>query len=364
MSDSTLLRTPLYDEHLRLGARMVPFAGWEMPLQYSGIIEEHHAVRRSVGMFDVSHMGRFEVRGPGAASGLRRLCTYAVDRLSPGQGHYSFLCNEAGGALDDIYVFRLAQDRFLVVANAANAAKVWGWLLSHLPPGAEPVDRHRGTAMVAVQGPRAVATCATALSPALASLPRRGCAELPWGEGALFASRTGYTGEDGLELVTEAEAGPALWRRLLEAGVTPCGLGARDTLRLEAALPLYGQDIDEGVNPFELGLSFAVSLDDGADFIGREALLQVRDEGPRRLLACLRATERGIMRAGYPIYHQGQEVGKVTSGGYSPSLGTSIGLGFLPPPLAKVGTALTVGVRGQPLPVQVVPRPFYRPPRP
>ncbi len=343
---------------------MVPFAGWEMPLQYSGIIEEHRAVRQSVGMFDVSHMGRIEVLGREAASGLRRLCTYAVDRLAPGQGHYSFLCNEAGGILDDIYVFRLASERFLLVVNAANADKVRAWLEAHLPAGAQLADRHRSTAMVAVQGPRAVSTCAAVLSAELARLPRRGCAELPWGEGVLFASRTGYTGEDGLELVVEAGTGTALWRRLLDAGAAPCGLGARDTLRLEAALPLYGQDIDEGVNPFELGLAFAVSLDDGADFVGRRALLQVRQEGPRRLLACLRARERGIMRAGYPIYHDGEEVGHVTSGGYSPTLGVSIGLGFLPPPLAKVGTALTVGVRGRPLPVEVVPRPFYRPPRP
>lgn len=364
MSEPALLRTPLYEEHVRLGARMVPFAGWEMPLQYRGIIEEHMAVRKAAGMFDVSHMGRFEVRGPEAAAGLRRLCTYAVERLAPGQGHYAFLCNEGGGILDDIYVFRLARDRFLVVANAANAGKVRRWLEAHLPPGAGLVDRHRSTTMVAAQGPQAVAICSAALALSLGDLPRRGCMETAWAEGTLFASRTGYTGEDGVELVVEAEAGPALWRRLLAAGVVACGLGARDTLRLEAALPLYGQDIDEGVNPFELGLAFAVSLDDGAPFIGREALLRVREQGPQRLLACLRATERGIMRAGYPIYRGQDEVGKVTSGGYSPSLGTSIGMGFLPPPLAQPGTALTVGVRGRPLPVQVVPRPFYRPPRP
>jgi|DewCreStandDraft_1066081.scaffolds.fasta_scaffold00290_69 aminomethyltransferase len=363
MGETSLLRTPLYPEHLRLGARMVPFAGWEMPLQFRGIVEEHHAVRRAAGMFDVSHMGRFEVQGPEAAAGLRCLCTYAVDRLAPGQGHYSFLCNESGGILDDIYVFRLAGERFLVVANAANADRVRGWLEAHLPTGARLVDRHRSTAMIAVQGPRAVETCAAALVPALGSLPRRACLEVAWGEGTLFASRTGYTGEDGLELVVEAETGAPLWQRLLAAGVVPCGLGARDTLRLEAALPLYGQDIDESVNPFELGLAFAVSLDDGATFVGRQALLRVREQGPRRLLACLRATERGIMRAGYPIYRGQDEVGKVTSGGYSPTLGVSIGMGFLPPPLAQPGTALTVGVRGRPLPVRVVPRPFYRPPR-
>jgi aminomethyltransferase len=360
---SLLLRTPLYQEHVRLGARMFPFAGWEMPLQYRGIIEEHRAVRTAAGMFDVSHMGRYWVVGEGAATALRRLTTYNVTALPQGMGHYSFLCREDGGILDDVYVFRPAQQRFLVVANAANAQKVWGWLRAHITPSVGLENVHRETAMIAVQGPKAVAISATALSLPLAHLHRRGCLETTWEGQVLFASRTGYTGEDGLELVVPASHGPLLWQRLLEAGVVPCGLGARDTLRLEASLPLYGQDIDESVNPVELGLTFAVSLDDDADFLGREAIVRALREGPKRVLSCLRAEGRGIMRPGCSALHEGRQVGTITSGGHSPMLGVSIGMAFLPPSLAQVGTRLIVDVRGRPLPVRVVRRPFYRPPK-
>ncbi|HEU4760066.1 MAG TPA: glycine cleavage T C-terminal barrel domain-containing protein, partial [Dehalococcoidia bacterium] len=192
--------------------------------------------------------------------------------------------------------------------------------------------------------------------------PRR-CGETAWRGQTLFASRTGYTGEDGLELVVEADAGPALWRALLDAGVRPCGLGARDTLRLEAALLLYGNDMDEDTNPWEVGLGWAVSLDDGADFVGREALLRLREEGSRRLLVCLRAEDRGVMRAGCPVLRSGSAVGKVTSGGYSPTLETSIGMAFVPPDLAAEGSELTVDVRGRSLPARVAPRPFYKRPK-
>ncbi|MBI1886440.1 MAG: glycine cleavage system aminomethyltransferase GcvT [Chloroflexi bacterium] len=360
-----LRRTALYDEHLRLGARMVPFAGWEMPVQHTGIVEEHHAVRRAAGMFDVSHMGRFEVRGPQAAAMLRYVCTYDVTRLSPGEGHYTVACHPDGGIIDDVYVFCLDPERFMLVANAANAERIRDWLARHVGGfKAELVDRHESTAMVAVQGPHAAAACARALPGEVADIGKRRCVEVEWRGETLFASRTGYTGEDGFELVVPAQAGPELWRTLLKAGVTPCGLGARDTLRLEAALLLYGNDMDDSVNPFEAGLGWVVNLDDGADFIGREALLRVSEEGPARLLACLKAEGRGIMRAGCPILRSGEKVGKVTSGGFSPTLGLSIGMGFLPPPLAEAGTELEVDVRGKPLPVRVVPRPFYKPPKP
>ncbi|MFQ6020215.1 MAG: glycine cleavage system aminomethyltransferase GcvT, partial [Dehalococcoidia bacterium] len=337
-------------------------AGWEMPVQYVGIVEEHHAVRQSAGMFDVSHMGRFEVVGPEASPMLRRLSTYDVARLSPGRGHYAVVCREDGGILDDIYVFRLSPQRFLVVANAANAERIRDWLLAHRSPfRAEVVDCHLSTAMVAVQGPEAVARAAAVIGETFAgSVPKRGCGETEWEGETLFASRTGYTGEDGFELVVPAGAGPTLWRRLLDVGVQPCGLGARDTLRLEAALLLYGNDMDEHTNPYEVGLGWVVSLDDGADFIGREALVRAREATPQRLLVCLRALERGVMRAGCTILHSGQQVGKVSSGGFSPTLGVSIGLGFVAPDLAAEGTGLVVEVRGRPLPAQVVSRPFYR----
>ena len=384
----TLRRTPLFAEHVRLGARIVPFAGYEMPLQYTGVIEEHNAVRQATGMFDVSHMGRFEVLGPDAGRFLRYVCTWDMPRLEAGEGHYAAACRTDGGILDDVYVFCLANGRartkvagealrqaqgermegtrHLIVVNASNADKMRRWLDQHIAPfEAGLVDRHASTAMIAVQGPRWLDRLSAVIGREFVrSLRPRRCGETEWRGETLFASRTGYTGEDGLELVIEAGAGPALWRALLEAGVTPCGLGARDTLRLEAALLLYGNDMDEGTNPWEAGLDWVVSLDDGADFLGRQALVRRREAGPSRLLVCLKATDRGIMRHDCAILRSGQQVGKVTSGGYSPTLSTSIGMGFVPPTLAAEGTELTVDVRGKALPVTIVPRPFYKRPKP
>jgi len=356
-------QTPLYDEHKRLAARMAPFAGWEMPIQYKGIIHEHQAVRANAGMFDVSHMGRFEVTGPEAAQLLRYVCTYAVTHLRPGEGHYTAVCQPDGGIIDDIYVFLVAPDRFLVVANAANAQAIRDWLIDHSRRfNADVVDRHRSTAMIAVQGPQAVEICSRSVAGQLEEISKRRCREIDWKGQKLSASRTGYTGEDGFELTVSAELASTLWQELLSAGVEPCGLGARDTLRLEAALLLYGNDIDTGVNPYEAGLEWVVSLDDGLDFIGREALLKVKEAGAQRSMACLRALDRGIMRAGYPILRDGEQVGRVSSGGFSPTLDVSIGMALLPPSLAAEGTKLSVDIRGNPLPVTVVQRPFYKSP--
>jgi len=356
-------QTPLYDEHKRLAARMAPFAGWEMPIQYKGIIHEHQAVRANAGMFDVSHMGRFEVTGPEAAQLLRYVCTYAVTHLRPGEGHYTAVCQPDGGIIDDIYVFLVAPDRFLVVANAANAQAIRDWLIDHSRRfNADVVDRHRSTAMIAVQGPQAVEICSRSVAGQLEEISKRRCREIDWKGQKLFASRTGYTGEDGFELTVSAELASTLWQELLSAGVEPCGLGARDTLRLEAALLLYGNDIDTSVNPYETGLEWVVSLDDGLDFSGREALLKVKEAGAQRSMACLRALERGIMRAGYPVLRDGEQVGRVSSGGFSPTLDVSIGMALLPPSLATEGTKLTVDIRGKPLPVAVVQRPFYKSP--
>jgi aminomethyltransferase len=361
----TLRRTCLHGEHVALGARLVPFAGWDMPVQYAGIIDEHNAVRRDAGMFDVSHMGRYEVTGPEAARLLRHVCTYDMTRLEPGRGHYAAVCNPEGGIMDDVYVYRPTPERYLLVANASNAEKISDWLLQHAARFEAHVgDRHTSTCMVAVQGPQALDRLSTVLDAGFVrSLKPRACAEMEWQGATVFASRTGYTGEDGLELVTVAEAGPGLWRALLAAGVSPCGLGARDTLRLEAALLLYGNDMDETVNPFEVGLAWAVTLDGGADFIGREALVRAAETPPARTLACLKATERGVMRPGCAVLRSGRPVGKVTSGGHSPTLGVSIGMSFLPPEAAAEGTELTVDVRGRPLAARVVPRPFYKRPR-
>jgi aminomethyltransferase len=344
---------------------MVPFAGWEMPVQYAGIVEEHNAVRQRAGMFDVSHMGRLEVQGANAARFLRYLCTWDITALLPGEGHYCLMCREDGGILDDVYVFALTPERYLVVVNAANAEKIRAWMREHLTAFDVAVaERQASTAMIAVQGPAAVRILSRLLgADFVRGLRPRRCGVTRWRGRELFASRTGYTGEDGLELVIDAEHGPILWKTLLEAQVQPCGLGARDTLRLEAALLLYGNDMDEETNPWEVGLGWVVSLHDGADFVGRAALQRLRDTGVSRRLVCLRARERGIMRAGCPILRSGREVGKVTSGGYSPSLGVSIGMGFVPPDLADPGTALTVDVRGRHLAADVVPRPFYKRPR-
>jgi len=361
----TLRHTPLIDEHRRLGARMVPFAGWAMPVQYAGIVEEHRAVRQRSGMFDVSHMGRFEVHGPEAARFLRYISTWDMTRLATGEGHYSAVCREDGGILDDIYVFRLEADRYLVVVNASNAEKMRKWMERHVSAfNARLVDRHASTVMIAVQGPQSLELLAGVIGrDFVAALKPRRCGETEWRGRTLFASRTGYTGEDGLELVIDAGAAPDVWQALLDAGVQPCGLGARDTLRLEAALLLYGNDMDEDTNPLEVGLDWVVTTDDGADFLGRDALVHVKEAGSSRQLVCLKAADRGIMRPGCPILSSGREAGKVTSGGYSPTLSVSIGMGFVPEEFGTEGTQLTVDVRGKPLDVQVVPRPFYKRPK-
>lgn len=362
---TTLVRTALYDSHVALNARMVSFAGWEMPVQYEGIVPEHHAVRKRAGMFDVSHMGRYEVHGPDAARLLRYLNTWDMATLRPGEGHYSAMCREDGGILDDVYAFCLAPERYLLVVNAANAPKIREWMEPRIKRfDATIVDRHASSVMIAVQGPEALGRCAEVIDDGFVrSIKPRRCAEAEWRGQTLFASRTGYTGEDGLEIVIDAEAGPALWQALFDAGVTPCGLGARDTLRLEAALLLYGNDMDETTNPYEVGLGWVVSLGDGADFIGREALVRLKDVDKTRELICLQTSGRGIIRAGCPILESGREVGKVTSGGYSPTLETSIAMGFVPPTLSEAGAILEVDVRGKMLTAQVVPRPFYKRPK-
>jgi aminomethyltransferase len=348
---------------------MVPFAGWSMPLQFAGMIEEHRAVRNRVGLFDVSHMGRLYVSGADAAELLSRAGTYDARRLEPGQGHYSLLCQEDGGILDDFFVYRLAAGRFMVVGNSVNADRdreqMRGLLKPHIIATVE--DRQESTVMLALQGPQAVETLARVVgleatqADARRGLPRRRCTETRWQGETLFVSRTGYTGEDGFELVTSAEPGRALWERLVAAGAQPCGLAARDTLRLEAALALYGNDIDTTTNPWEAGLGWAVTLDDGADFVGRTALEASRTRVERHL-TCLMALGPGIMRSGCVILHGGEQVGRVTSGGYSPTLEASIAMGYLPASLAAADTSVEVEVRGRHLAARVVPRPFYRRP--
>jgi aminomethyltransferase len=312
-------------------------------------------------MFDVSHMGRFEVHGSEAGRFLRHISTWDMRRLQPGEGHYAAACNEAGGILDDVYVFCLDPERWLIVVNASNAPKMKTWMGQQIAGfDAQLLDRHHSTAMIAVQGPEAIDRMD---GPFVRAIKPRRCAETDWRGHRLFASRTGYTGEDGLEFVIDAVAAPDLWRELIESGVTPCGLGARDTLRLEAALLLYGNDMDEATNPLEVGLDWVVTLDDGSEFIGRNAIASLRESGPARTLVCLKALDRGVMRHGCAVMNEGGEIGTVTSGTFSPTLGISIGMGFVPPALAEEGTRLDVDVRGRTLPVEVVPRPFYKRPK-
>ena len=357
----TLRKTALFDLHQAGGARIVPFAGWAMPVQYRGIVDEHNAVRERAGIFDVSHMGRLFVVGADAARLVRTAVTYDVTKLPEGRGHYTLMCNLEGGIIDDPYVYRLDEQRFLVVGNASNADRDRDRIQSLVEPGtgAELLDRQEQTVMLAVQGPAAEGYVARVIGPEVAAMEKRACTELPYLQHKLFVSRTGYTGEDGFELVTSVEAGRALWRQFRAEGVEPCGLGARDTLRLEAALPLWGNDVDETTHPFEAGLGWVVSLDD-ADFIGKRALTELKRTKPARKLICLRALERGVMRPHCAITRDGAEVGVTTSGGHSPTLGVSIAMAYLPKALATEGTRVSVDVRGRAIAAEVVPRPFVK----
>ena len=362
LQTATLRKTALFDLHERQGGRIVPFAGWAMPVQYRGIVDEHNAVRQRAGVFDVSHMGRLFVVGGDAERLLRSAVTYNVAKIKEGRGHYSLLCNEHGGIIDDPYLYRLDAQRFLFIGNASNAGRDLAQVRELVRDGmdVELLDRQEQTVMLAVQGPAAEGHMARAIGPEVAALETRRCTELPFMQYKLFVSRTGYTGEDGFEIVTSPEAGRAIWRQLQSQGVEPCGLGARDTLRLEAALPLWGNDIDESTNPYEAGLGWVVSLDDGADFAGRDALTGIKAAGVARKLACLRASERGVIRDHMPVMHEATEVGSVASGSFSPTLGVSIAMAYLPASLAAPGTQLAVDVRGKRVRVDVIKRPFVR----
>ena len=367
-----LRQLALAERHQALGARFAPFAGWEMPLQYEGIVAEHQAVREHAGVFDVSHLGRAWVRGPGAGAALRSVTTFDVLSLEPGVAHYSLYCGDDGGIADDVFIYRLAAqppseapaERWLVVHNAENSPSDFERLAAAAGERAEEATAQ--TAMLAVQGPEALGVMERVLGAAIAALAQRECTELSWRDEPVLVARTGYTGEDGGECIVSSGAAPALWDELVAAGATPAGLGARDTLRLEAALLLHGSDIDTTTNPFEAGLGFAVSLDDGAPFTGRDALIALKQADRTRRLAHLRAVERGVPRHGFAVLSgagsDAKRVGELTSGAYSPTLRVGIAMAYLPIELAALGTSLAVDVRGRPLPVEVVRRPFYRRP--
>lgn len=342
---------------------MVDFGGWELPQQYSSIREEHFAVRQSAGLFDLSHMGRLEISGPQAEACLQRLLTNDLDACPPGRAQYSLLCRDDGGILDDLVVYRRSVDEFLLVVNAANSAKDREWIAEHISDGVVLRDRTDDLALVALQGPEAAALLPVS-GLELDQMPYFGFAVGSLAGVDVLVARTGYTGEDGFELFVPAEASEKVWDRLLAAGSAdghprPCGLGARDVCRLEAALRLYGSDMDESTNPFDAGLSWVVKLDK-TDFIGRAALRAIRDRGPTREIVGLRVLGRGIPRHSSPILLEGEVAGVVTSGTHSFWLDCAIALASLPKGAAARTDRIEADVRGQLLPTEQVRLPFWK----
>ncbi len=373
MDPTSLRRTPLADAAVAAGARMVPFAGWEMAIQFSGLVQEHKAVRQHCGVFDISHMGVLTLRGQGTKDALQRLVPTDLFRIGPGEACYTVLLNEAGGILDDLIVYDRGRvpvgegagngstDELVLVINAACAQADTAWITTQLgPQGISISDRKEDGVLLALQGPEAAARLESLTGSDLSGLPRFGHRQLAIDGSPVFVGRTGYTGEDGFELLLGREAGQALWQRLMAEGVTPCGLGARDTLRLEAAMHLYGNEMDAATTPLEAGLGWLVHLEMPADFIGRAALERQTAEGVSRKLVGLKLQGRAIARHGYPVLQDGVAVGEVTSGTWSPTLGEAVALAYVPTAAARPGTELAVEIRGRAEPAVVVKRPFYR----
>jgi aminomethyltransferase len=345
---ATLERTPLFDRHVALGARMVPFAGWEMPVQYEGVIPEHKTVRSDCGAFDVSHMGELHVDGPRGPAFLQEMLSNDLDRIGDGEAQYTLLTNERGGIVDDLIVYRLAAGQYLLVVNASNRAAVFGWLKEREPRGCEVRDTSDEYGLIAVQGPRSLERLELPAAPAFT----HAMGELDGIE--VMIARTGYTGELGVELCCAVEDVVALWDAVLARGAVPCGLGARDTLRLEVCYPLHGSDITPETDAVSAGLGWACALD--KEFTGAEALRRIRGAGPERRLVGFVMEEKAVPRHGMPI----QGGGEVTSGTHSPMLGRGIGMGYVPAASSAPGSELVVDVRGKPRKARVVKKPIYR----
>ena len=344
----TLLRTPLHDRHVALGARMVPFAGWEMPVQYEGVIQEHRAVRTDTGAFDVSHMGEIEVEGPQAHAFLQSVLSNDLDRLAPGEAQYTLLTNERGGMVDDLIAYRLGEFRYFLVVNASNKDADFRWLKEREVRGSEVTDVSADHGLIAVQGPRAIERLG--LQPAKAFT----FSEEKIDGIEVMVNRTGYTGEDGCELLCMTDDTVALWDAVLERGAVPIGLGARDTLRLEVCYPLHGNDISPDTDAISAGLGWVCALD--KEFTGVETLRRVKADGPKRRLVAFVMDEAAIPRHGMPI----DGGGEVTSGSHSPTLDIGIGMGYVPSDQAKPDTKLTNDVRGKPRAGHVVKKPIYK----
>ena len=344
----TLQQTPLHDRHVALGARMVPFAGWEMPVQYEGVIQEHRAVRTDAGVFDVSHMGEIEVEGPRAHEFLQSLLSNDLDKLAPGQAQYTLLTNEGGGIIDDLIAYRLEACRYLLVVNASNRDADFRWIKEREVSGSDVRDISDEYGLLAVQGPNAIEKLGLPPAPAFTF------AESEVDGTQVMVNRTGYTGEDGCELLCMAEDSGALWDAVLARGVTPCGLGARDTLRLEACFPLHGNDISPETDPISAGLGWTCALE--KEFTGVDVLRTIKEQGPERRLVAFVMEEKAIPRQGMPI----EGGGEVTSGSHSPMLDVGIGMGYVPTGQAAPGTKLTIDVRGKPRTARVVTKPIYK----
>jgi aminomethyltransferase len=350
------MRTPLYEQHLALGAKLVPFAGWEMPVTYEGIREEHSAVRRHVGMFDVSHMGEVEVEGHDALAFLQRVLSNDVARIEIGGAQYSCLCEDDGGVLDDLFAYRLGADRYLIVTNAANHEGDLAWL-GRQSRGFDVIVRDVADryAMLAVQGPHARAVLGSALGIELP--PRLHVAHARIGRRPALVCGTGYTGEDGVELLIDPEVAAPIWAELLDAGVVPCGLGARDTLRLEVCFPLHGNELSRERNPIEAGLGWCCK--EATGFIGSKEIAGVRTRGPAEALVAFKIEDKGIPREGNPVLRDGEQVGVVTSGTFSPSLEVGAGMAYVKSELAEMGTELEIDVRGKHRPARIASKPLY-----
>jgi glycine cleavage system T protein (aminomethyltransferase) len=363
--ESAIHETPLASRHDALGARMIEFAGWRMPVQYTSILEEHRAVRERVGLFDLSHMGELVVEGPGAGDGLAGAVVTDPPSLEVGRAHYSMLCAPDGGVLDDLIIYRLADDRFMVVANAANAQVVSDALAERLD-GSRAVldDQSLATGLVAVQGPRSIDVVRPLTDVDLSALKYYAIAEGHVAGIPAHVARTGYTGEDGFEVFVDTGRTGELWDALLDgvraAGGLPVGLGARDTLRLEAGMPLYGNELDPTTTPYDAGLGRIVKLGKPGDFVGRAALESVAEHGPKRRLVGLVVEGRGIARHGYPVMTAEARTGVVTSGAPSPTLGVPIAMAYVAPADGEPDTMLEIEIRDARVPARVVPLPFYR----
>ncbi|MBM7855250.1 aminomethyltransferase [Desulfohalotomaculum tongense] len=358
-----LKRTPLYEVHLELKAKMVPFGGWEMPVQYGGIIKEHKAVRERAGLFDVSHMGELLLEGPEALAALQKLVTNDVSKIGIGRAMYTPMINEDGGTVDDLLIYNLGLNRYLLVVNASNKDKDLAWIKEHLTGEVDVVDKSHDYALLALQGPLSQQVLQSLTSLDLKEIKYYHFAMGAVAEVPCLVSRTGYTGEDGFELYCHPEEAEKLWRAILDTGrrhgVVPVGLGARDTLRFEACLALYGHELTEDINPLMAGLGWTVKFDKG-EFIGKQALLSIKEKGVSHKLVGLKMIERGVPREGYAVAVDGQQVGWVTTGSYAPTLNANLALAYVKPEYAGNDTELDIIIRGRELKAQVVPKPFYK----